>query len=153
MGYFEIGVFLPRNGANIGTLWRSAYQLGAAGIFTIGRPYRRQTSDTARAPFEIPLRHYETLEDFLGARPVGAVLIGVEMGGIPLANFQHPRRAIYLLGSEDGGLGEKILSRCNEVVSIEAVNKASYNLAVAGSIVMYHRSLQEIRSGDSSENL
>ncbi len=144
MGFFEIGIYFPRNTTNIGTLWRSAYQLGAAGIFTIGRPYRRQTSDTARTPFEIPLRHYETFDDFLSTRPFGAVLVGIEMGGRPLAQFRHPERAVYLLGSEDAGLGEKILTRCNEVISIEAVNSLSYNLAVAGSIVMYHRQMQEI---------
>jgi len=36
MGYFEIGILHPRNSANVGTLWRSAYQLGASGIFIIG---------------------------------------------------------------------------------------------------------------------
>ncbi len=139
MGYFEIGVFQPRTTANIGTLWRSAYQLGASGIFTIGKPYRRQTSDTEHTDHHIPLRHYLTLEEFLQNRPVGAQLIGVEMGGTPLASFKHPDRAIYLLGSEVNGLPEHVLARCNQVIAIEAVNKASYNVAVAGSIVMYHR--------------
>ncbi len=37
MAYFEIGIFHPKTKENIGTLWRSAYQLGAAGIFTIGK--------------------------------------------------------------------------------------------------------------------
>ena len=141
MSYFEIGVYYPRNSANIGTLWRSAFQLGAAGIFTIGRPYRRQTSDTAEALMHIPLRHYANLEEFLAARPVGALLVGIEMGGLPLAQFQHPERAIYLLGSEDSGLPPKILAACNCVVAIEAVRSQSFNLAVAGSIVMYHRLL------------
>lgn len=30
-GYFEIGVYHPKTPMNVGTLWRSAYQLGAAG--------------------------------------------------------------------------------------------------------------------------
>lgn len=139
MGYFEIGIFQPRSRENIGTLWRSAYQLGAAGIFVIGRSYRRQASDTEDTLRMIPLRHYLTFEDFLLARPVGAQLIGIEMGGQPLAAFQHPEQAVYLLGSEATGLPERILRQCNAVVAIEAVHKASYNLAVAGSIVLYHR--------------
>ncbi|MCC6146830.1 MAG: TrmH family RNA methyltransferase [Anaerolineaceae bacterium] len=139
MSYFEIGVFFPRRAENIGSLWRSAYQLGAAGIFTIGRPYRRQSADTASAPYEIPLRHYETVEDFLKNRPVGAALVGVEIGGVPLARFRHPQRAIYLLGSEDSGLGKKVLEHCNAVLGIESLRSASYNLAVAGALVMYHR--------------
>ncbi len=139
MSYFEIGVYYPRNSANIGTLWRSAYQLGAAGIFSIGRPYRRQTSDTAGTSWHIPLRHFSTFEEFLAARPVGALLVGIEMQGSPLASFHHPERAIYLLGAEDSGLPGRVLEACNFVVSIEAVRSQSFNLAVAGSIVMYDR--------------
>ncbi len=139
MAYFEIGIFYPKRNENIGTLWRSAYQLGAAGIFTIGRPYKHQTSDVAKVEYQLPLRCYETFEEFEAARPVGAVLVGVELGGVPLAQFHHPAQAIYLLGSEANGLPPKVLARCQSVVSVEAINKASYNVAVAGSLVMYHR--------------
>lgn len=139
VAYFEIGIYLPRNGLNIGTLWRSAQQLGAAGLFTIGRPYRRQTSDAFGAEVHIPLRCYPTFEDFLAARPQGALLVGVEIGGTPLREFQHPSQAIYLLGSEDNGLPARVLEKCQAVISLESVNQASYNVAVTGSIVMYHR--------------
>ncbi len=139
MGYFEIGIYQPRSVENIGTLWRSAYQLGAAGIFVIGRSYREQTSDTESTLRLVPLRHYMTFEDFLTVRPVGAQLIGIEMGGQPLSTFRHPDQAIYLLGSEATGLPARILAKCNTVVGLESVNKESYNLAVTGSIVLYHR--------------
>jgi len=139
MSYFEIGVYSPRSSDNLGTLWRSAYQLGAAGIFTIGRPYRRQASDTQHAAGEIPLRSYPSFDDFLLNRPSGALLIGVEMGGQPLRTFTHPERAIYLLGSEAMGLPDHVLQQCNAVIALESVNYPSYNLAVAGSIVLYHR--------------
>lgn len=139
MGYFEIGIYQPRNGLNLGTLWRSAQQLGAAGIFTIGRPYRRQTSDPFGAEEHIPLRCYDTFEDFLATRPVGTQLVGVEIGGMPLSQFRHPNQAVYLLGSEDNGLPAKVLEMCNAVISLEAIRQVSYNVAVTGSIVMYHR--------------
>jgi tRNA G18 (ribose-2'-O)-methylase SpoU len=142
LGYFEIGVYYALRSTNIGTLWRSAYQLGAAGIFTINQRYQRQPSDTARTEFRIPLRHYPDMDAFLAARPVGAVLVGVELGGQPLGGFAHPRRAIYLLGSEDFGLPPRVLAQCNAVISIEAIHSQSYNVAVAGSLVMYHRLLQ-----------
>ncbi len=138
-GYFEIGLFHIKKEVNVGTLWRSAHQLGAAGIFTIGRQYKQQSSDTTRSKYHIPLRHYETFEGFLSNRPEGAVLIGIELGGIPLSSFRHPLQAIYLLGAEDYGLPEKVLRRCNLVVSVESLDPQSYNVAVAGSIVMYHR--------------
>jgi len=138
-GYFEVGIFQPNNDPNIGVLWRSAYQLGAAGIFTIGGRSRRMHTDVFHSAYHIPLRHYQTFEDFLVARPEGARLVGIEMGGQPLSQFVHPAQAIYLLGSETNGLPSRILSACNAVIALEAVQRASYNVATAGSIVLYHR--------------
>jgi tRNA G18 (ribose-2'-O)-methylase SpoU len=139
MGYFEIGVFHSKKEVNIGTLWRSAYQLGASGIFTIGRRYSTQASDTVKAMNQIPLRHYATFEEFLANRPQEVSLVGVEMGGRPLRDFCHPKQAIYLLGAEDSGLPDDVLKQCNLVVSLDAKTMPSYNVAVAGSIVLYHR--------------
>lgn len=138
-GYFEIGIFHGKTEMNIGTLWRSAYQLGAAGIFTIGARYQPQSSDTCKAIRHIPLRNYPSFQAFLETRPYSAQLIGVEMGGVSMCEFKHPKQAIYLLGAEDHGLPPEILAQCQHVVSLDAVRVASYNVAVAGSIVMYHR--------------
>lgn len=139
MAYFEIGIFHTKTEANVGTLWRSAYQLGAAGVFTIGRRYKHQPGDTVKAMRHIPLRHFANFEEFKQQRPVGAVLVGIEMGGRPLSDFVHPKQAIYLLGAEDNGLPPEILSYCNCIVSLESITLPSYNVAVAGTIVMYDR--------------
>ena len=141
MSYFEIGIFAPIHPENIGTLWRSAYQLGAAGIFVIGKWRRTQTSDTSNTRLEIPFRNYPTWDDFLQHRPIGARLVGIEIEGKPLNSFQHPVQAIYILGSEANGLPAYVQEQCDEVISIESVRDASYNVAVAGSIVLYHRLL------------
>lgn len=138
-GYFEIGIFSPKTEMNIGTLWRSAYQLGASGIFTIGRRYKQQASDTTKAFRHIPLRNYESFEEFYSHIPYDAMLVGVEMGGKALSCFAHPKQAVYLLGAEDYGLPKEVIAKCRLVVSIESVNTLSYNVAVAGSLVMYHR--------------
>lgn len=139
MGYFEIGIYHGKKEVNIGTLWRSAYQLGAAGIFTIGRRYSRQASDTVDSIAQVPMRHYLDFEEFLHGRPLDSSLVAIEMGGRPLAGFVHPKQAVYLLGAEDSGLPPEVIKQCDLVVSLEAVNMSSYNVAVAGSIVMYHR--------------
>jgi tRNA G18 (ribose-2'-O)-methylase SpoU len=138
-GFFEIGVYAPKSDMNIGTLWRSAYQLGASGIFTIGRRYKRQPSDTVNACLHVPLRNFATWDDFEKSLPYGAPLVAVEMGGRNLAGYGHPARAIYLLGAEDHGLPPRILARCHSVVSIESERAPSFNVAVAGSIVMWDR--------------
>lgn len=138
-GFFEIGIYRGKTPENLGTLWRSAYQLGAAGVFTIGKRYDRQASDTLNTPANIPLRSYPDFAAMLAARPFSAVLVAVEMGGVALKEFRHPARAIYILGSEDNGLPPDVLAKCQHVVSLASVRRASYNVAVAGSIVMYDR--------------
>ena len=139
LGYFEIGIFQPKHWENVGTLWRTAWQLGAAGIFTIGPKPKRQITDVLRVDKRVPLRYYEDFDAFLAARPQGAQLIGIEMGGEPLKTFTHPIRAVYLLGSEVNGLPAEVTAKCEHVLEIESVNYPSYNVSVSGALVMYHR--------------
>mmetsp|Transcript_14365 Transcript_14365/g.46145 ORF Transcript_14365/g.46145 Transcript_14365/m.46145 type:complete len:86 (+) Transcript_14365:351-608(+) len=61
------------------------------------------------------------------------------MGGVPLHEFEHPERAVYVLGSEDAGLPPSVVRACHLCVSLEGLRAASYNVAVAGSILMYDR--------------
>lgn len=138
-GYFEIGIYQGKTISNLGTLWRSAYQLGAAGIFTIGNRYRHQSSDTVKACRHIPMREYVDFDHFQNSRPINCMLIGVEMGGRKLSGYNHPERAIYLLGAEDNGLPRHVIEKCQSIVSLDAINTLSYNVAVAGSLIMYHR--------------
>lgn len=88
---------------------------------------------------QIPLFHYESFEDFQKQRPLSNILIGVEIGGLLLKRFSHPKQAIYLLGAEDHGLPEKIKEKCNQLISLPSIRTPSFNVAVAGSIVMYDR--------------
>lgn len=141
-GFCEIGIWHSKTPDNLGTLWRSAYQLGAAGVFTIGKRYQRQASDTARIERHMPLRDYADWPQFVDAMPRGAALVAVEMGGRSLWSFRHPQQAVYLLGAEDVGLPDEIMAQCQHRVSLDAARMASFNVAVAGSIVLYHRLMQ-----------
>ena len=138
-GYFEIGIYHGKTPANLGTLWRSAYQLGAAGIFLIGSRFRKQASDTTEAYRHIPLRQYVDFDHFQDSRPYDCMLIGIEIGGRKLSGYTHPERAIYLLGAEDHGLPKQVIEKCQSIISLESINTLSYNVAVAGSLIMYHR--------------
>jgi len=139
-GYFGIGIENGKTVANLGTLWRSAYIFGASFVFTIGQRYKKQCSDTPCTPRHIPLYHYDTLDRFYSdGLPYDCRLVGVEMDdrATPIAQYKHPQRAIYLLGSEDGGLRIKTVERCHELVVLPGDH--SMNVAVAGSIVMFDR--------------
>jgi tRNA G18 (ribose-2'-O)-methylase SpoU len=138
-GYFEVGIYQGKTPQNLGTLWRIAFQLNASGIFTIGKRYQQQASDTPKAWRHVPLRNYSNFNDFYCNIPYNCKLVGVEMGGKILSDFIHPERAIYLLGAEDHGLPQGIVDKCHHLVSLDAVNVNSYNVAVAGGIVLYNR--------------
>lgn len=138
-GYFGIGIYHTKSEVNVGTLWRSAFNMGAAFIFTIGRRYKRQSSDTTESWRHIPLLHYQDFAAFQEARPYDCLLIGIEQCAVsaPLHSAGHPERAIYLLGAEDHGIPQDVLNKCQRVYAIESAR--CLNVAVAGSIVMYDR--------------
>jgi tRNA G18 (ribose-2'-O)-methylase SpoU len=141
-GFCEVGIYHTKTEVNVGTLWRSAYQLGAMGVFTIGKRYKQQSSDTTKVWKQIPLRHYVTVEEYKSHMPFNARLIGIEMNGKPVDSFWHPEQAIYLLGAEDYGLPQEVQDQCHQIISLESLRSLSYNVAVAGSIILYHRMLQ-----------
>lgn len=138
-GYYGIGIFHGKNSANIGTLWRSAAIMGADFIFTIGKRYHKQCSDTMKTPRHIPLFHYENYEDFLKHVPYDCPVVAVELSehAIPINGYYHPERCIYLLGAEDHGIPQEVLDKCKEIVQLPG--DYCMNVSVAGSIVMYDR--------------
>ena len=108
-GFFGIGIYHPKTNINIGTLWRSAYIFGASFLFTIGRRYTKQASDTMCSPRHIPLYDYLSFEEFQENLPYLAQFICVEIASNSrsLKGFKHPHQAVYLLGAEDYGIPEK----------------------------------------------
>jgi tRNA G18 (ribose-2'-O)-methylase SpoU len=138
-GYFAIGVYRCRTEHNIGTLWRSAYILGASFIFTVDHKYKKQTSDVVKAWSRIPLFHHKSFDDLLNNIPHDCRLVGIELdeNATFLHEFEHPKRAIYLLGSEDEGLPQEILDKCHYTIKLPG--NSSLNVAVTGSIVLHDR--------------
>ncbi|MDG1147720.1 MAG: RNA methyltransferase [Crocinitomicaceae bacterium] len=138
-GYCAIGVFRGKTSHNLGTLWRSAYILGAAYIFTVEGRYKKQSSDVVRAWSRIPLFNYKDFDDLLKNIPYDCRLIGVEIDDRAewLHEFQHPKRAIYLLGAEDTGLPEYVREKCHFIVKLPG--NSSLNVGVTGSVVLHDR--------------
>jgi tRNA G18 (ribose-2'-O)-methylase SpoU len=139
-GFFGIGIYHCKTADNIGTLWRSAQSFGADFIFTVGRRYARQSSDTTRAPRHVPLYHYEDMDDLVAHLPWACPLVAVELAreAVPMSGFRHTERACYLLGAEDYGLPQEVMARCERALRVEGATLC-LNVAVAGSLVMYDR--------------
>jgi tRNA G18 (ribose-2'-O)-methylase SpoU len=144
--FFGIGIQNGKTPENLGSLWRSAQNLGASFIFTIGNRYAKQSSDTHDAVKSIPYFHYSTFEDFFNNLPKGARIVGVELNdeAEPLETFNHPRQCVYLLGAEDHGLSRIAIEKSHFLIKFKSPK--SLNVAVAGSIVMYDRGINKPRS-------
>lgn len=142
-GYFGIGIENAKTEYNVGGLWRSAQILGASFIFTIGRRYEKQSTDTTKTWRNIPLFKYDTFEQFYANIPYSCFLVGVELTekATEIERFWHPQRAIYLLGPEDGSISPAAQSKCQSMIKLPGT--PCYNVAVAGSLIMFHRKLQK----------
>lgn len=141
-GFFGVAVYRPKQESNVGSLWRSSSAYGASFLATVMERYpRRQAGDTTDSARHIPLQHYATLSDLIEHLPQGCPLVGVELDprATPLNEFQHPERALYLLGAEDKGLPMEVLDRCHYLVQVPTVTPWSINVACAGSAVLYDR--------------
>jgi tRNA G18 (ribose-2'-O)-methylase SpoU len=137
--FFGIGIIHGKTPENLGVLWRTAQNMGASYIFTIGKRYANQASDTHNAVKSMPYFHYKTFEDFFNHLPKGVRIVGVEKTetAINLEDFQHPKRCVYLLGAEDHGLTKEAMEKSHFLVQFPS--EFSLNVAVAGSIIMYDR--------------
>ena len=137
-GYFGIGIYHPKTTENIGTLWRSAHNFGADFIFTIGKRYKKQASDTTKAERHIPLYEYQSLEDFKNHLPRGCEIVFIEQtdGSRDLKTIKHPEQACYILGAEDYGVPTEMMKGYQKV---HIDTPFCINVAVAGSIVLYDR--------------
>ena len=146
-GYFGIGIVRGKTAGNAGVLWRSAAQLGAAFTFTVGARFEKEDdkTDAIAAWRRVPQFAYDDVAQLVTATPRGAALVGIEMGGQALETFAHPERCVYVLGAEDEGLPKSVRRACRHVVSLPAIRSASYNVAVAGALVLYDRFMKRSR--------
>ncbi|WP_298883021.1 RNA methyltransferase [uncultured Polaribacter sp.] len=138
-GFLGIGIQNGKTPENLGVLWRSAQNMGASFIFTIGNRYAKQACDTHKAIGAMPYFHYETFENFFKNLPKGAMLVGVELDekAVQLETFTHPKRCVYLLGAEDHGMSKIAIEKSHHLVKFKS--ELSLNVSVAGSIIMYDR--------------
>jgi tRNA(Leu) C34 or U34 (ribose-2'-O)-methylase TrmL len=138
-GYFAIGIEGGSKAVNLGNLLRSAHAFGASFVFTIGADPRVMDTiaDTSRAPSDLPLYHWQNIEEM--RLPRGCRLVGIELvdDAVELPAFAHPVHAAYVLGPERGVLSPALIARCAHLVRIPTA--LSLNVATAGAIVMYDR--------------
>ncbi len=146
--YFEIGVYDVKIEDDFKTLWRTAYALGANGVFTVKSGYGKKSIDTMGIIQQVPLRHYRAFSSLYEYLSFGAQLVGVDRSGEGLREFVHPKMAIYLLGTEDARLPEAARVKCHKIVSIESLHNYGLSAVVSGGIVMWDRLVKSSVASD-----
>lgn len=136
-GFASIGLVRPKSHHNVGSVLRAAFCYGAAMVAIQGdRSDVRSHLDTFKAWRHIPVLRGEDLHDLI---PFDAVPVAVDLveGAAPLPAFQHPQRAFYVFGPEDGTLGRAVLDWCPHRVMVPT--RECMNLAAAVNVVLYDR--------------
>lgn len=136
-GFAAIGLVRPKDKANVGSVLRAAYCYEVAMVAIQGdRSAVRSHVDTTQAWRHIPVVRGDDLRMLV---PFDAVPIAVDLvdDAKPLPSFQHPPRAFYIFGPEDGTLGSSVLSWCERRVMIPT--RACMNLAATVNVVLYDR--------------
>lgn len=144
-GFAAIGLMRLKNAGNVGSVLRAAYCYGAALVAIQGdRTQVREASDTPQAWKHIPVLRGEDLRAFI---PYDAVPVAVDLvaDATSLPAFQHPVRAFYVFGPEDGTLGKAVLDWCPLRVSVPT--RMCMNLAATVNVVLYDRLAKAERSG------
>jgi tRNA(Leu) C34 or U34 (ribose-2'-O)-methylase TrmL len=134
-----IGLTNPKTPENIGAVMRAAGCFGAHEVRYTGERYARAArfhTDTRSISLDIPLTGVDNL---LEAIPEDTRIVCVELaeGATALPAFEHPQRAIYIFGPEDGSLHQKDINRADAVVYIPT--RGCLNLAATVNIVLFDR--------------
>jgi 23S rRNA (guanosine2251-2'-O)-methyltransferase len=126
---------------NIGAITRTAYALGIEAIIACGvrslafdGVLRTSTGALYDMPFAIERNVHNVLNDL---KMSGFTIYGADMGGKDIRNVKLNRKRALFLGSEGTGLTSRVVSKLDEVVSIEMLHDFdSLNVGVAGGILI-----------------
>lgn len=149
-GFSSIGLVRPKNHENVGAVLRAAYCYRSALVAIQGDRTRvRSHLDTPKAWQHIPVLRGDDLRAFI---PYDTVPVAVDLveDATELPAFQHPKRAFYIFGPEDGTLGKAVLDWCPHKVMIPTRN--CMNLAATVNVILYDRLAKKDRQARGITN-
>lgn len=155
--YVSIGLTNPKGVENVGAVMRAAGCYQADQVLYSGQRYDRavkMTTDTKNVSSIIPLINIETLnaETLIDAVEPDTQIVCVDLiqGASPLPSFQHPEKALYIFGPEDGTISQKVVDRADHVVFVPTIG--CMNLAASVNVLLYDRLAKSARA-DAGDDL
>ena len=150
--FASIGLVQPKKAHNVGAVLRAAGVYGAKLVALTGvrSQWVRSSADTNSTWTSIPVIRGEG--NVLDMIPFGAVPVAVDLveGATSLPEFEHPDRAFYIFGPEDGTLGKAVLNRCKHTIYVPT--DGCMNLAASVNVVLYDRLAKSLQYQDQDQD-
>jgi tRNA(Leu) C34 or U34 (ribose-2'-O)-methylase TrmL len=125
----------------VGQVWFSGERVSLAGA---RKSRRLPREERMRGYQEVELRQADHFFDAFG-RDVEPVAVELRPNAESLIDFEHPARALYVFGPEDGSLDRAVLARCHRFLVIPT--RHCVNLSAAVYTVLYDRHAKRVRGG------
>lgn len=142
----------PKFAHNVGQVVRAASCFGVDEILMTGHRVELEGRPGYRLPREERMRSRYPVQVRPVTRPIdelapGVVPVAVELvaGAEDMIWFEHPARAAYVFGPEDGHLDASIRRLCHRHVFLPMASCA--NLASAVWMTLYDRHAKAVRAG------
>jgi tRNA(Leu) C34 or U34 (ribose-2'-O)-methylase TrmL len=140
----SIAMINPKFPHNVGAAIRAASCFGTKQVWFSGNRVKLDASKGYRLPREermkgyadVELRQYDRVFEQFGP-DVTPVAIELRENAELLPLFQHPEKALYVFGPEDGGLEKVTLQHCHRFVVIPT--RHCVNVSAAIYLVLYDR--------------
>ncbi|MRG97943.1 TrmH family RNA methyltransferase [Polyangium spumosum] len=134
---FSIAVCRAKNPFNIGAIIRTAHSFLVREVFLVGTEpwYERAAMGMAKYETIVECPDEEVFLEAVRGRP----LVGVERdhAKTTLWEAEMPDGLVFLFGSENDGLSDRLLSACDQILAIPMYGiNHSYPVAIAAGMVM-----------------
>jgi tRNA(Leu) C34 or U34 (ribose-2'-O)-methylase TrmL len=142
----------PRDPFNVGAAVRAASCFGVQQVWITGRRCAEKVWSQKRIPREERMKGFSDVDIILEDEPLqyfpDAVPIAVELlpNSENLLSFEHPERAVYLFGPEDGTVPKSVRGLCHRRVFIPT--RHCTNLGAAIYLLFYDRLFKRYLSGE-----
>jgi len=139
----SIGLMNPKSPDNVGSVIRAAANYRIKHIFYTGERYLRAincNTGSVNTSRKVGKDIQSTsVENILDAVAEGMKIVCIELveNAIPLPEYQHPEKAFYIFGPEDGSISQAVIDKADAVVYIPTVG--CMNLAATVNVVLYDR--------------
>ncbi|MCE2594643.1 RNA methyltransferase [Motilimonas cestriensis] len=146
-----IGLTNPKSATNVGAVMRAAGCFQVDRVLYSGERYDRTlklNTDTKKIRSSIPLTQQNCLLDNKPA-DVKLVCVDLVVGATPLPEFEHPEKALYIFGPEDGTISQQVIDQADAVVYIPTIG--CLNLAASVNVLLYDRSTKLAQLNASDE--